>query len=205
MNYVKQNVDILKNIFTVVLALALGEAFKQFVTDMNSVKPDSPEPAIRWDRLPGLLAFLFLLTPFYQGMGRYLSHTYVEAQTLGRPEPYGRYLLIDCVLFALEAGLFFVMARALSGVHWRRFYWAVWLICVADGVWGIFVWRFQRPTLTSDILDWLKLDGIAFVVVSLMLWRLTDRDSKWVPWFGLALMMLRTFFDYKWSWHLYFP
>jgi len=51
----------LQHIFTVVLALSPGEAFKQFVSD-RAVKPE--DRSIRWDRLMALCSFLLLLIPF---------------------------------------------------------------------------------------------------------------------------------------------
>jgi hypothetical protein len=203
---IRQVIDILRQTFTVVLALALGEAFKQVVADVPAVSADPAEKPIRWDRFAGLVAFLLLLTPFYQGMARYLFHTYSEGGPQGRPEPYGVFLLIDCAAFTIEAGLFFVMARALSTVHWRRFYTAVFLILSTDAVLGTFVWLIQRwPQRTPDMVNWLVLDIIALPVFGalLLIWR--DRDSRWAPRVGLACMVLRTVADYWSSWKLYFP
>lgn len=55
--------------FSIVLALALGEAFKQCVSEREN-------GAIQWDRMLALLTFLLLILPFYQGMNRYLLQTY---------------------------------------------------------------------------------------------------------------------------------
>ena len=106
-------VDNLQRIFSIVLALALAEALKQFVAD-KATRPE--DRAIHWDRLMALIAFLLLLIPFYHGMGRYYFEVY---HTKDLPRPYSLHLMIDSLAFTVEATLFFVMSRALSLVQWR--------------------------------------------------------------------------------------
>src|SRR5690349_3178439 len=127
-----------RSAFTVVLALALGEAFKQFVTDRiagegryQEPKPDFP--IILWTRLPALLSFLFLIWPFFQGMNRYFNKTY---QSGSMPQPYSLYLSIDGILFTVEAALFFVMSRALPVAKWRLFYLCTLGLLVVDSIWA---------------------------------------------------------------------
>ena len=110
--------------FTVVLALALGEGFKQFVRD----RVEEPhEEFINWSRLPALVGFLLLILPFFQGMNRYFYITYVVPLSHAlRSISFGRwrYLII-------EAAIFFIMSRALSLGLWRRFYeWSIILAFV---------------------------------------------------------------------------
>jgi hypothetical protein len=54
---------------TFVLALAITEAFKQFVADRSN-KPEERR-FFHSDRLAALMSFLFLALPFYQRMNRY--------------------------------------------------------------------------------------------------------------------------------------
>ena len=78
--------------FAIVLALALGEAFKTVVTE---------EHFIYWDRLPSLASFLFLILPFYQGMNKYLLLNYAAGAQV--PAHYALYVLIDGASFMGEA------------------------------------------------------------------------------------------------------
>jgi hypothetical protein len=189
-------VDIMQRIFTIVLALALGEAFKQFVAD----KAEKPEDrVIHWDRSLALVAFLLLLIPFYQGMGQYFYQVYLIPEQ--RPTPYSIYLLVDCVVFTTEAGLLFVMSRALSSIQWRRFYASVLIILIIDTLWGGFVWL----THHQAILWWLILNVVFMIVFVAILWRCAKKGSRWGPILGLAAMIVRTVADYWTSWHLYFP
>jgi hypothetical protein len=52
-------VQFLQAAYTILLGLAFGEAFKQFVPDGDQ--------RIRWDRLASLLAFLFMISPSTMG------------------------------------------------------------------------------------------------------------------------------------------
>ncbi len=113
--------------FTIVLALALAEAFKQFIAD----KADKPEDrVIHWDRLPALLSFLFLAFPFFHGMSRYFFVTYIHTTT--PPPHYAVYLMIDGIAFLFESAMFFVMSRTLSAGQWRRYYLSVLLLLAID-------------------------------------------------------------------------
>jgi hypothetical protein len=188
-------VDNLQRAFTIVLALSLGEAFKQFVAD-KAVKPE--DRTIHWDRLIALIAFLLLLFPFYQGMDRYFYNVY---RTQSRPSPYSLYLAIDCLMFTLESSLLFVMSRALPLVQWRRFYIAVLIILSADAIWGTIAWLTHTPSISR----WVVLDLVSIPVffVILLVFRLPT--SRWGPALSLIVMLIRTIIDYWMYWDFYFP
>lgn len=189
------NVDSLRNIFAILLALALGEAFKQFVAD-RAEKPD--EPSLRWDSLPAIASFLLLMIPFYHGMARYLYDVYKVGEP---PTPYGAFLLFDVAAFTVEAALFFVMSRAVRKVQWRRFYFAVVFILVTDTVWGLPIYFHHR----KEILPWLILNAVFLPVFLLLVWRNPRVDSKARPIFAMLAMIVRTVADYGTSWEFYFP
>jgi hypothetical protein len=67
-------VNFMQGAITIVMALALGEALKLFVTSRD----DRP---LQWERLPALLAFVFVFVPFFQSISQYLYLTYLNAQT----------------------------------------------------------------------------------------------------------------------------
>ncbi|TMJ32315.1 MAG: hypothetical protein E6G88_03325 [Alphaproteobacteria bacterium] len=73
MDHTKDIMDVVKFFqyaFIIVFALALGEAFKQFVAEKANQPRDK---VVDWSRLPALLSFVVLIFPFYQGMSRYFS------------------------------------------------------------------------------------------------------------------------------------
>ena len=68
---VAHTVNFMQGAITIVMALALGEALKLFVTSRD----DRP---LQWERLPVLLAFLFVFFPFFQSISQYLYLTYLN-------------------------------------------------------------------------------------------------------------------------------
>jgi len=72
-------VTVFRGAFSVIFALALAEGFKQSVHDKAEKETDRvlyPEKVI------GLLSFLLLILPFYQGTMRIYSHFYGDAKSL---------------------------------------------------------------------------------------------------------------------------
>ena len=113
-NGVSSAISSLQAIYTIVLALSVGEAFKQIIPDAHR-KPE--EQKLNWDQLLGLISFLVLVFPFFQGMSRYLFVKYKEGPL---PDSYSIGLMVDCIAFTIESALFFVLSRTLSACHWRR-------------------------------------------------------------------------------------
>jgi hypothetical protein len=239
---IQSSVSSLQTIFTIVLTLSLGEAFKQFVGEGKRID---------WYRFPALVAFLLLLIPYSHGMNRYLHNTYAS---MARPQPYAYYLMIDVGAFTVEAGIFFVMSRTLSMDQWRRFYQAVVCLLVVDLVWEIIV-RISRPLVVHPLcgptsvglvasplgaspfsvpgclivgvsdstppLVWFILDMVFPIILGVILLLFRDKRKegswlalgdrplesklKWGALIALGAMAVRTFFDYKQGWKLYFP
>jgi ABC-type antimicrobial peptide transport system permease subunit len=125
-----QTIDFFRGVIAIVMALALGESFKQFVSE-SVQKPE--HQTIHWNRLPALVSFLFLIVPFYQGMIRYFVITYGDPEK--PPQHYSLFLMFDGVTFIFESALFFLMSQALSLSRWRRFYVCVLILLVVDLSW----------------------------------------------------------------------
>jgi hypothetical protein len=186
-----------KQAFTIILALALGEAFKQFVAD----RADKPEDrVIQWDRLLALFSFLLLIVPFYQGMSRYFFVTYSDP--LKVPQPYSAFLMFDGVAFMCESALFFVMSRALSLAQWRRYYWSVLSLLAVDSLWG----TVAETTHGIQIAPWIILNVVfGIILVAILFWFRREARSYSAASIGLAAMFVRTVLDYYFSWNFYFP
>jgi hypothetical protein len=188
-------IDSLKAVYTVLLALSLGEAFSQLVKS----SPTKTERVIQWDRALNLVPFLLLIIPFIQGMDRYF---FVVYKTTSRPFSYGGHLLVDCVVFTLEGSLFFVLARSLSKDRWLRFYGTVISLLALDAVWGLTVfWRFHPPA----VLLWIILDACTLVVLALIRLIKAEAAPTWQPIACLLIILVRTVLDYILSWNFYFP
>ena len=115
---IQSGIESLGKLFAIVLALAIGEAFRQFVSDGG----ETGNFKIRRDRIWALVGFVVLVVPFFHGMARYFFDVYL---TPPRPDHYGIFLLFDTFVFTVEAVIFFILARSLDPKDDRRFYKAV--------------------------------------------------------------------------------
>jgi hypothetical protein len=186
--------------FTILMGLALGEAFKQLVPD--------GDVNIRLDRLPLLFAFLFVIFPFFHGMSRYFYTTY-----LTHPSPelatVAARVMFDGLAFLSLAALFFGMSRSLSPRHWTRFYGFLLGLLVADSFWTIIsVVIFDAP-----VLPWFILDVVlAAILVAVLWWKRAEfypsdnKASSKSPLYVCAIATLSTTIaGYVWMSHFYFP
>ena len=191
-------ISTLRGLFTVVLGLALGEAYKQIVADR--AEDETGKPGIRWESTWSLIAFLSLFFPFVQGMNMFLETTY-DPKTVS--QNYGGSLLFDVCVFTVEASVFFVMSRALKPAQCRRFYGAVLAILATDTVWGL-VTVYQRHL--EFVKFWLASNGVFLLVLGLLLlvYRKSEQDKE-LTRIGCILLILRACVDYASSWSQYFP
>jgi hypothetical protein len=191
-------VQFLQAAYTILLGLAFSEAFKQFVPDGDA--------NIRWDRLPSLMAFLFMVFPFYHGMSRYFYTTYLHESSL-RLGPVAGFLMFDGMCFLLMSACFFVLSRSLSPSHWLRFYLFMFALLVVDSVWIIVsIYR------GSPLLPWLWLNiPVSLVIMAFLFFRPELEDHKIEttiksPTVAIALTtLLTTITDYTWMHNFYFP
>jgi hypothetical protein len=189
---VAHTVDFFQGAVTIILALALGEARKLFVTPHG-------ETPIQWDRLPALLAFLFIFFPFFQSMSQYLYITYLNPDTA--PKFYPGYLVFDGFMYLLESACFFVMSRALAPQHWRHFYAAVLILMMIDVVWAGVTYR---RGIHVGAWIWIDLAIVAFV--ALMMWYERGKPLSMRPtYIGLAVLAVTTALSYWLERDIYFP
>ncbi len=189
------SVENLQRIFAIVLALALGEGFKQVVSDKAHLPSD---PFVYWGRILGLISFLLLIVPFFQGMHRYYYTVYMVPT---RPQPYAIFLSFDAFIFLVDAALFFVMSRALAIEQWHRFYFTVLLLLIVDSVWGVVVFLFH----SDAVLRWLVLNAVTIPIFVLLRYFFRDPKSVWGAGLCFLTMASRTISDYYIMWDFYYP
>jgi hypothetical protein len=184
--------------FAILLALALGEAFKLVVSEKEG------EEFIAWKKLYALISFLLLILPFYQGMNRYLLLTYGAHSAA--PGARSIFLIIDGAVFLFESALFFVMSRTLGIDKWQRFYWVVFVLLVVDTVWGLTVLMRAEATSVEVIKGWLLLNLITYIAIWVGVYALRRIKNHHVPAaIALGAMFVRTIVDYIIAWGFYFP
>jgi hypothetical protein len=194
--------------FSIVLALAIGEAFKQCVAEH---RPGADQTggvrggSIQWDRMAGLLTFLLLMLPFYNGMNRYLLLTYG-----GEPGADHKYSaiasIIDGATFLAESAAFFAMSRNLAETRWKYFYWMVLFLLVVDTCWGFSAQLHPHDETTQILTGWMKLNLEFSGVLLLLIFvgsGFKDRDRT-IAIFGTFAMLIRTIIDYWIFWDFYF-
>ncbi len=186
------SVNFFQTAFMIVLSLSLGEALKSFASD-------NPHHPLRWDCLPALLAFLIVFFPFFQSMSQYLFITYLDPRTALKFYP--GYLVFDGIMFALEAGCFFVMSRSLAPQIWRRFYASILMLMVFDIGWtGVSYFR------GVHVGDWLWLDIVLGVALLATMWFERRKSPSMRPsYIGLAIVTTTTALSYWFERDIYFP
>lgn len=165
-----QIVEDIQSIYTIVLALAIAEAFNQAVKES---KPDAERHAttitswfdcVHPSRLVSLLVFLLLAAPFFQGNQKYLYLQYIEPlhQTIPPKSISAQWLNFDCLVFTVEAGLFFVMARSLSARRWQQFYATIVVLMTVDFVWALI----EKMHKSAVPREWLWFDLAAILILA---------------------------------------
>jgi uncharacterized membrane protein (DUF485 family) len=192
-------VEFLQAAYTILLALAFQEAFQQLV-------PDS-DLNIRWERFPSLLAFLFMIFPFFHGMMRYFYITYLEEPQRELPSVAGS-LMFDGIMFFLMAAAFFSISHSLSPSRWVRFYVALGVLLVFDSIWiAVSLYR------GAHLCPWLILNGVlAFILMTIYAFRdkiafevpIEHMPRRLGPWLAPAATFSTTVADYVWMRHFYF-
>ncbi len=192
-------IQFLQTGFTILLGLALGEAFKQFV-------PDGDQD-IKRERLHSPLAFLFMIFPFFHGISRYFYRTYLVLPEVPLGKVAG-HVMFDGTVFMTLAALFFIMSRSLSPSHWTRFYISLIALLSVDTMWIIVSMVYHSP-----LLPWLILNIILILllVVTLMTfwpsapYSATNIPSRAPGWLCAFYTFNTTLLSYLWMTDYYFP
>jgi hypothetical protein len=192
---IESTIKSLQWIYAIVIALSIGEAFKQILSDSDH---DSKIYGIQWNRLPSLFSMLIMVVPFYHGMTRYFCEMYQPHCINGS---YGSWLLIDCSVFTVEASLFFILARSLSRQLWLRFGLVVMVLLFVDIEWGVLVWKCRTASISYWVM--VNLWTLPCLGAVLLIFR---KSTSWWPILLISLVILaRTCADYWTGWEFYFP
>jgi hypothetical protein len=189
---VKDGILFFERIFQIVLALAIGEAFKQYFPE----RKEDGHRTIMLESTPALISFITLIVTFYLGMDRYFFKSYITLKAL--PDNYAIHLMFDSILFMIESALFFSMSRNLHADRWRVFYLLVSLLLIVDIVWCIHG-TIIGPT---SFRGWMLWDVIFMVFIG-ALWWFKPKDIC-AACLGVAITFTITLISYTLFWPLYF-
>jgi hypothetical protein len=155
MNAIENAVNHFQWLFTIIMALAITEGLKQFVTEYKD--DEKTKPPIRWECVGGLVAFLLTAMLFTYGMTR----AFFEAYRRGRLEhEYFAHLAGDSLAFIIEAFAFFVMSRSLSPSRARTFATAALIAFSVDLVWVLKCDLYGLPSGGQLGTCWIWQDSI---------------------------------------------
>lgn len=201
-------VEDIQSIYTIVLALAIAEAFNQAIKEN---KPETEKHAatfanwfdcVHHSRFVSLIVFLLLAAPFFQGNQKYLYLQYIEPLHLPHPPKSisAAWLNFDCLVFSLEAGLFFVMSRSLSARRWQQFYATIALLLSIDFIWAL-AEKSHGAVVPPEWL-WFDISAVIILVAAIAAdWFLIryDRDkelNKYCYWSISTVAILGLIYGY---------
>jgi len=192
---IQSTIKPLQWIYAIIIALSIGEAFKEFVSSSDAAPSMR---GIHWERLPSLVSMMILVIPFYHGMARYFCGMYCA---YGIDTSYGKWLLFDCIVFTTEAGLFFVLARSLPRQLWWRFSLVVMILLCLDIEWGGLIWKYR----TASISNWVLVNLWTVPCLGAVLLGFRKSTSWWPILLTSLIIFARTSVDYLTGWEFYFP
>jgi hypothetical protein len=188
---VTNTVTFFQGAFTIILALALGEALKSFTSDNQ----DLP---LHWNRAPALGAFLLVFFPFFQSMNHYFYSAYLNPQTA--LTFYPAYLVFDGLMYTLWAGCFFTMSRSLAPHRWQRFYGTLLILMLLNICWNIV--GYSRGV---HVLGWLAMNVVIVAAILAMMWFERGKPTSMRPgYIGVALLTTTTALAYWLESDMYF-
>jgi hypothetical protein len=196
-----QIVENIQSVYTIILALAVAEAFNQAIKES---KPKAERPAttlaswfdcIHHSRFVSLIVFLLMVIPFFQGNQRYLFLQYIEPLHGTNPPKVIKalWLNFDCTIFTLEAGLFFVMARSLSAHRWQQFYAAIIVLLTLDFLWAL-VERSREAAIPREWLWYDIMMALIFAAIIAVDWFLIkykrDKDFNYLCYWAASIVAI---------------
>jgi hypothetical protein len=204
-------VQYLKELYTVVVGLAIALPFEHLVRGQSARSPLPERPAVFL-----FFAFLITLVPFYHGTMRHLDTIYVEEKG---PHLRSGALLAEFFLLVIQASLLFCLSATLDRPE--LFTRVLVVLLAVDASW-IIVGHLVFFAKTKNVAEecrllvvshkdnlsvdrfWVASNLFTVIVLgSYLLW-IGDQSSE-IVLFLLIVSAVRTFADYRFNWQFYFP
>lgn len=186
---IEKSIDSLQRIHALISALALGEAVRRLI-----LNPGTTEASFNAEALPQFVALVCTIVPFYHGMHRHLEDTYLFATDVRHPKGV---LLIDFVVFLVEASTFFALAALFKT---PAFYWVLAALLTFDAFWGGATALINSATK----FRWCLLNFCAAAAMLTVLSLDVFKPGMEV-WLLTLIVGVRTILDYSTHWRFYFP
>ncbi len=204
---IQRSVDSLERIYAVVVALAITIAVQKVLFDANdNLIPFFDQTGDNfvffkslWPRIPALVAFMFVIVPFYHGMGRHLDQIYIEREV---PVSKEGFLVADFVAFFLESC--FLVAAASLVTNGDFSFLVLMALLLLDLCWALVAHGIHYGTIQPGTLRWSIINGVAVVA----LWtcystQIFSGEAR--LWTMSLVLVVRAVVDYSFCWRFYFP
>lgn len=196
----RNSIESLKNLYTVVIGVALSLSAVQLVNRPEGITSIPAHECLLF------LAFIFTLIPFYHGALRHLDDAYLE-----NDNPYIRdgALIIDVLLLLAHGMVFLILALLLHNPN--QFAWVLVALIVVDVLWGVGAHLgFSSQSGHGAEGKWTLINvifviGVGGALLGFDIGLKPDTDPAKVSAFVLAACFLRTLVDYGKCWGFYFP
>jgi hypothetical protein len=190
---IERSVDSIQKIYAVVIALAISQSIQSLLKGSNGTADLNLGQLS--SGLPGFVAFLVTLVPFWHGMNRHLDRCYLEkanAVVQGA-------LLFDFVIFFVEAIFLFAAGWSLrSGI---TTFVCLGVLLGVDMAWAFISHQIHFPGQKSHARKWSTINiigiGIAILIVAFPF------EPKLLVL--MAIAVFRSIADYGMCWDFYFP
>jgi hypothetical protein len=199
-------VDSLQRIYSLILALSIGQAISILVLDpaTKQLIPLTADKIFSSDGvnffghiLPVAIAFFVTIIPFHQGMNRHLDFHYIE-----RTDPNVSFgLFLDFVFFMFEGGIFFAIASSVRLPAQATTFFG--LLLFVDIIWALVAMLAHR-TRDRPLSKWPGIN-FAALIVGVGILAFNFFSLEWKGWLLASLAVGRTVWDYTSSWSFYFP
>ncbi len=186
-------VDSLQKIYAVVIALAIAQSIQSLLKDPVRGTLLGYSDVI--DGLPGFIALLVTLIPFWHGMNRHLDRCYLEKKGVVLRGA----ILLDFVAFFLEASVLFAVAWCLrSGIY---SFIALGMLLGIDMLWALISHQIHFPGKKSHAVRWSAINLAAIVIAILV----ATCPFQQKPILLMVVAIVRSIVDYGLGWDFYFP
>jgi hypothetical protein len=194
---IQRSVDSLEMLYAVVIAFAVTRAIESVLFDPASNTVDLSRLIVH---LPSSIAFLITIVPFYHGMHRHLSKTYIEETASSKKDGY---LLLDFFVFFLEGCILLVFASSLD--TGTQAFIVLSALFIVDLIWSIMAHGIHYSEFKNSPWRWAAINFVTIVVLFLIIFSNIFSDGQIKLWALSVTAVCRTVADYFFCWKFYFP
>lgn len=190
---VERSVDSVQKIYAVVIALAIAQAIQSLLKSSTGAADLNLSQLL--SGVPGFVAFLVTLVPFWHGMNRHLDRCYLEKDNS----------VVQGALL-LDFGTFFVEAIFLFAAGWSLRSGIIPFVCLGlllftDMVWAFISHQIHFPGRKSHAVKWSAIN-ITSIVVAILVVAFPFQSKILVL---MVIAVVRSLVDYWLCWNFYFP